>query len=153
MTPQEKKDRDAKATFAKSKCFLHSVPLGAPASGVGLCLMTKIRHETEHLLPLRPERDPDADLRGLLSDNVGENPNRLIAASSSEIEAKTGRRVTLETRVQCGLADHVIHGQNVGDGQIAIELLQHALDRQCQVRLHPNRRAIGASGSPALGFR
>jgi hypothetical protein len=79
---------------------------------------------------LRAECDADADLPGALGDQVGEYA---VESDGSERERHDGERKDEErgkAGVEGGLADGLLHGEDVGDGQVGIYLGEDLLDGQ-----------------------
>ncbi len=88
------------------------------------------KHETHYLFALCAKRDANADFGGALGDDEGEDSEQTHRGEQKRYHRKGEQQSGIEAGVDGGLAEDLVHGEDVGDGQVGIDGGNRVLNRK-----------------------
>lgn len=89
-------------------------------------------HEPHYLFALRSKRDSNADLGATLGDDVGEDSEQTYCREHQRNRREGEQQGGIEAGIEGGLAHDLVHGEDVGHGEVWIDAGDRLLDRKSQ---------------------
>ena len=92
-----------------------------------------LQHLPQHLLALRAQCDADADFCRPLRGHIRRHTEEAHRGKDQRQRGKSDEQRRVEALFQGRFAEQLVHGEHVGDGQIAVHLRNDALYRKIEL--------------------
>ncbi len=76
----------------------------------------------------RTNRDPNPDFGSALADDVGQDAEETDGGENQRERCERKKQRGIEARVERGFSDELVHGEDVGNGQLGVELPNDLLE-------------------------